>query len=57
MVEGDTEHETAVVCFNEGNKDVIDEVNGHKVYRVATWINVACQTLSFVLLPDAQKGY
>ena len=36
IVEGDTEHETAVVCSNEENKDVIDEVNGHKVYRVAT---------------------
>ena len=46
IVEGDTEHETAVVCFNEGSKDVVDEVNGHKVYRVATWINVARQALS-----------
>ena len=56
IVEGDTEHETAVVCFNEDNKDVIDEVNGHKVYRVATWINVARQALSLSYFPMLRKA-
>ena len=56
IVEGDTEHETAVVCFNEENKDVIDEVNGHKVYRVATWINVARQALSLSYFPMLRKA-
>lgn len=56
IVEGDTEHDTAVVCFNEENKDVIDEVNGHKVYRVATWINVARQALSLSYFPMLRKA-
>ena len=46
LVEGAVNHETAVVCFNDKCKDVIEEVNGHKVYRVATWVNVARQALS-----------
>lgn len=46
LVEGAVKHETAVVCFNDKCKDIIEEVNGHKVYRVATWINVARQALS-----------
>ena len=45
LVEGTAKHETAVVCFNEGNKDVVEEVNGHKVYRVATWMNISRQAL------------
>lgn len=56
IVEGNTEHETAVLCFNEDNKDVIDEVNGHKVYRVATWINVARQALSLSYFPMLRKA-
>ena len=56
IIEGNTEHETAVVCFNEGNKDVVDEVNGHKVYRVATWINVARQALSLSYFPMLRKA-
>lgn len=47
LVEGMPQHEMSVVCFNDKCKDVIDEVNGVKVYRVATWINVARQALSF----------
>lgn len=46
LVEGAVNHETAVVCFNEACKDTVDVVNGHKVYRVATWVNVARQALS-----------
>mgnify|MGYP000784147404 CR=1 FL=1 len=56
LVEGLVEHETAVVCFNEENKDVIDEVNGHKVYRVATWINIARQALSLSYFPMLRKA-
>lgn len=47
LVEGMPQHRMAVVCFNEGKKDVVDEVNGVKVYRVATWVNVSRQALSF----------
>lgn len=60
LVEGAVKHETAVVCFNDKCKDVIEEVNGHKVYRVATWINVARQALSlsyFWVLKNAIKEF
>lgn len=60
LVEGALKHETAVVCFNDKCKDVIEEVNGHKVYRVATWINVARQALSlsyFWMLKKAIKEF
>ena len=60
LVEGAVKHETAVVCFNDKCKDVIEEVNGHKVYRVATWINVARQALSlsyFLVLKKAIKEF
>lgn len=60
LVEGAVKHETAVVCFNDKCKDIIEEVNGHKVYRVATWINVARQALSlsyFWMLKKAIKEF
>lgn len=56
LVEGMPQYETAVVCFNEGNKDVVEDVNGIKVYRVGTWINIARQALSlsyFIMLKRA----
>lgn len=56
IVEGTTCHESAVVCFNEDKKDVVDEVNGHKVYRVATWVNVARQALSLSYFPMLRKA-
>lgn len=60
LVEGAVKYETAVVCFNDKCKDVIEEVNGHKVYRVATWVNVARQALSlsyFWVLKKAIKEF
>ena len=60
LVEDAVKHETAVVCFNDKCKDVIEEVNGHKVYRVATWVNVARQALSlsyFWVLKKAIKEF
>lgn len=60
LVEGAVNHETAVVCFNEVCKDTVDVVNGHKVYRVATWLNVARQALSlsyFWVLRKAIKEF
>lgn len=60
LVEGAVRHETAVVCFNDKCKDVIEEVNGHRVYRVATWVNVARQALSlsyFWVLKKAIKEF
>ena len=47
LVEGITdEYETSVVCFNEGRQDCVENINGHKVYRVGTWINLNRQALS-----------
>lgn len=60
LVEGMPQHEMAVVCFNDKCKDTVDEVNGVKVYRVATWINVARQALSlsyFTMLHKAIKEF
>lgn len=60
LVESMPQHEMAVVCFNDKCKDTVDEVNGVKVYRVATWINVARQALSlsyFTMLHKAIKEF
>lgn len=46
LVEKMPGHETSVVCFNEGRADVVDDVNGHKVYRAGSFINIARQALS-----------
>ena len=46
LVDGMPQHSRAVVCFNEKGKDVVDIVNGVKIYRVATWVNIARQALS-----------
>ncbi len=59
-VEGVTGHEVAVVCFNEGRKDRVDDVNGHRVYRVGSWVNIARQGLSptyFTVLRRAIKEF
>ncbi|MCD8298126.1 MAG: glycosyltransferase [Prevotella sp.] len=46
IVEGMPQHEMAVLCFNDKRKNVIDYVNGIKVYRVASWVNISKQALS-----------
>ena len=59
LAEG-VQEETAVLCFNDRCKDQIDEVNGIKVYRVATWINIARQALSmsyFHMMKKAIKEF
>lgn len=47
--------QTVVLCFNDKCKSRIDEVNGIKVYRVATWINIARQALSLSYFPMMYK--
>lgn len=56
LVERMPQHKMAVVCFNDKCKDIIDEVNGIKVYRVATWINIARQALSLSYFPMLHKA-
>ena len=60
LVEGMSQHQMAVVCFNEKRKDVVEDVNSVKVYRVATWINISRQALSlsyFTMLHKAIKEF
>ena len=60
LVDGMPQHQMAVVCFNEKKMDVVCEINGIKVYRVATWINISRQALSlsyFTMLYKAIKGF
>jgi len=47
LVERMPQHTTSVVCFNSQRANAVDEVNGHRVYRVGTFINIARQALSF----------
>ena len=52
--------ESAVVCFNEGRKDKTETVNGVKIYRVGSWINISRQALSltyFTVLHKALKEF
>lgn len=46
LVERMPQHITSVVCFNSQRKNAVDEVNGHRVYRVETLLNIARQALS-----------
>ena len=39
-------HEVAVVCFNEGHLNSVDEVDGIKVYRIGSLVTVARQAIS-----------
>ena len=38
IVDNSSGHHVAVLCFNEGRKDVVDKVDGIKVYRVGSWV-------------------
>lgn len=46
IVDGQPKDSVAVVCFDEGRRDCVDFVNGVKVWRVGTWINISRQALS-----------
>lgn len=56
LVEGMSKYKMAVLCFTENRKDSIDEVNGIKVYRVGTWINIARQALSLSYFPMMRRA-
>ena len=52
--------ECAVVCFSEKKKDTIEMVNGIKVYRVGSWINISRQAMSptyFLVLKKALREF
>ena len=46
LVERMPQHITSVVCFNSQRKNAVDEVNGHRVYRVGILLTIARQALS-----------
>lgn len=53
-------NEVVVICFNEGRDNLIEIVDGVKVYRVGTWIEIARQALSFAyfsILKKVIKGF
>lgn len=56
IVDNSGDHQVAVLCFNEGRKDVVEQVNGITVYRVATWVNVARQALSLSYFPMLRRA-
>ena len=56
LAEGTRQHRTAVLCFNEGRRDLVDEVNGVKVYRVGSWINISRQALSLSYFSTMHKA-
>lgn len=56
LVEGMPQYQSAVLCFNDRCKDVIEEINGIKIYRVATWINIARQALSLSYFTMMRKA-
>lgn len=50
------DNDVAVVCFNEGRENTTEIVDGVKVYRVGTWINIARQALSLAYFPILKKA-
>lgn len=46
LVDNSIGHEMAVLCFNEGKTDCVDEVDGVRVYRVGSRLTVSRQALS-----------
>lgn len=60
LVEAECSHKVAVLCFNDKCKNVVDVVNGVKIYRVATWVNISRQALSlsyFTMLHQVLKEF
>lgn len=60
LVEEMPEHETAVVCFDDGFRDKTEVINGHTIYRVGSWVNIARQAISptyFFVLRRAIKEF
>lgn len=60
LVEGMPQHEMAVVCFTDRWRDRVDEVNGVKIYRVGTWVDISRQALSptyFTMLRKAIREF
>lgn len=46
LVERMPQHDTSVVCFNDGKANAVDDVNGHRVYRAGAFVSIARQALS-----------
>ena len=60
IVDYSKNHQVAVICFNEGQNDIVDFVDEVTVYRVASRINIARQALSlsyFTMLKRALREF
>lgn len=60
IVDGSRDHQCVVVSFNDKRRDIVDEVDGVKVYRVGAWVTIARQALSlsyFTMLRKAIKEF
>ena len=40
LVERMPKHITSVVCFNNQRENAVDEINGHRIYRIATFVTL-----------------
>ena len=60
IVDSTSNADVAVVCFNDGRSNIIDEVDGVRVYRVGAWLTIARQAISlsyFTILHKAIKEF
>ena len=57
LVERMPKHITSVVCFNNQRENAVDEINGHRIYRIATFVNIARQALSLSYKNWIAMGY
>ena len=46
LVANDSINQTAVVCFNSNNKNIVDIINGHSIYRVGILFTLFKQAFS-----------
>lgn len=56
LAEGFPNDQTVVVCFNESKQDSIDTINGVKIYRAGTLINIARQSIALSLRRMLKKA-
>lgn len=56
LVENMPQHQMAVICFNSGKQDIIEDVNGVRVYRVGSKLNISRQALSYSYFPLLKRA-
>ena len=56
IVDNSSDYQVAVLCFNEGQRSMVDMVDGVTVYRVGSWVNIARQSLSLLYFTMMRKA-